>query len=242
MALAYHPLRLASLPVWKSTLEVPAMKSPVGYLPFILLPLGLSASMHLNGIERPNSDDDQHHFRLTSSTFQNKGTLPLSMIFTSPSASNPNLNACTFDGSPGGDQSPELSWTGAPERTRSFVVVMYDVTASFTHWGMYNISPTVHELPQNAGIPGSPYGTQVLNDYGVGDLSYDGPCPPPFLNPVSHTYVFTVYALDTVLPTIPSFGDFQPGSEALYQALIAAGQGGHITRSASITGFFPQPQ
>ena len=75
----------------------------------------------------------------------------------------------------------------------------------------------------------------------MGDLSYDGPCPPPFLNPVSHTYVFTVYALDTVLPTIPSYGDFQPGSEALYQALIVAGQGGHIVRSADITGFFPQP-
>jgi len=59
------------------------------------------------------------------------------------------------------------------------------------------------------------------------------------LNPVSHHYVFTVYALDIVLPTLPSFGDFPPGSEALYNALIASGSGGHIGASASISGFFP---
>jgi Raf kinase inhibitor-like YbhB/YbcL family protein len=193
----------------------------------------LFASLTALAQQQPKIDDGNGNgkFQVSSTTFTDGGTIPLIMVW----------NQCSFY--PGGDnQSPELSWTKVPGNTRSFAVVMYDVTASFTHWGMYNISPQVHELPQNAGVPGSPYGTQVLNDYGVGDLSYDGPCPPPFLNPVTHTYVFTVYALDTVLPTIPSYGDFQPGAEALYQALIAAGQGGHIVRSASITGFFPQPQ
>jgi hypothetical protein len=60
--------------------------------------------------------------------------------------------------------------------------------------------------------------------------------------PTSHEYVFTVYAPDMVLPTLPSYGDLPPGAEALYHALIAAGRGGHILKSASITGFFPQPQ
>jgi len=72
--------------------------------------------------------------------------------------------------------------------------------------------------------------------------AYDGPCPPPQFMPTSHEHVFTVYALDMVLPTLPSYGDFPPGAEALYHALIAAGRGGHILKSASITGFFPQPQ
>ena len=94
------------------------MKFRFRYLPFLLLPLGLSAAVHLNGLERSLSDSDDH-FRLTSSAFQNNGTLPLSMILTIPSAANPNLNVCTFDGSSGGDQSPELSWSGAPEGTRS---------------------------------------------------------------------------------------------------------------------------
>jgi hypothetical protein len=29
----------------------------------------------------------------------------------------------------------------ARHTTKSYVVIMYDVTAAFTHWGMYNISP-----------------------------------------------------------------------------------------------------
>jgi phosphatidylethanolamine-binding protein (PEBP) family uncharacterized protein len=102
---------------------------------------------------------------------------------------------------------------------------------------MYNISPQATGLPSGAGIPGSAYGTQVLNDYFVG-AEYDGPCPPPTLSPPTHRYVFTVYALDTMLAQILTFGDFAPGPEALYQALIEAGLRGHILNSASITGFF----
>jgi Raf kinase inhibitor-like YbhB/YbcL family protein len=139
---------------------------------------------------------------------------------------------------PGGaNQSPQLSWSGAPNRTRSFVVVAYDVTASFTHWGMYNIAASTTSLPVNAGIGGNTYGVQVSNDFG--DLSYDGPCPPTTLSPVSHQYVFTVYALDVTLPTLPTYGDFPPGAEALYHALIAAGRNRDILASASVSGFFP---
>lgn len=170
--------------------------------------------------------NDKHKFQLSSTTFSDGGTLPLSTVW----------DQCTqYPG--GGNVSPELSWSNAPRKTQSFVVVMYDVTASFTHWGMYNISPEAMGLPSGAGAVGSRYGTQVLNDYFVG-LSYDGPCPPQTLNPPRHQYVFTVYALDTMLPQIPAFGDFAPGPEALYQALIAAGLGEHILDSASISGFF----
>ena len=173
-----------------------------------------------------NGNWGYHQFRLSSSTFSNGGTLPLSMVY----------NQCSYY--PGGDdQSPELSWNHAPWGTRSFVVILYDVTASFTHWGMYNIAPTRSGLPENAGVAGSTYGTQIANDFG--DISYDGPCPPPSLTPVSHQYVFTVYALDVVLPTLPTFGDFPPGAEALYHALIEAGRSGDILETASIDGFFP---
>jgi Raf kinase inhibitor-like YbhB/YbcL family protein len=137
----------------------------------------------------------------------------------------------------GDDESPELSWSNVPRGTRSFVVIAYDVTASFTHWAMYNISPKTRELPENAGVGGSTYGIQVGNDFG--DLSYDGPCPPPAYTPASHSYVFTVYALDIVLPVLPTFGDFTPGSEALYHALIEGRWRNHILDSASIGGVFP---
>jgi Raf kinase inhibitor-like YbhB/YbcL family protein len=172
--------------------------------------------------------DPDHEFTVTSSTFKDGATLPLSAIYADSS--------CTYNGAIGGDTSPELSWRNAPHGTRSFVVVSYDVTASFTHWGMYNIAGKANALPANAGVAGSSYGTQVANDFG--DQSYDGPCPPMTLTPYVHQYVFTVYALDTTLPTLPTHGDFSPGAEALYHALLRAGRQDHILASASITGYY----
>jgi Raf kinase inhibitor-like YbhB/YbcL family protein len=137
----------------------------------------------------------------------------------------------------GGNLSPELTWSNAPHETRSFTVTMYDATASFTHWGMYNISSKAAGLPSNAGVAGSTVGMQVLNDYFIA-MSYDGPCPPTTINPTKHHYVFTLYAIDVTLPQLPTFGDFAPGPEGLYQALIAAALSGHILDSASISGFF----
>ena len=169
-------------------------------------------------------------FEVTSTTFSSGGTLPLSMVY----------NACPQYPN-GGNMSPQLSWRGVPPHAVTYVVILYDPVASFTHWGMYNISskttPTPGELPENAGVADSPYGTQIANDFG--DLRYDGPCPPTQLMPVSHKYVVTVYALDEKLPTLPAMGSFPPGAEALYHALIEAGRDGHILGSASVSGFFP---
>jgi Raf kinase inhibitor-like YbhB/YbcL family protein len=180
--------------------------------------------------DRPMNDgDDWHHdrrheFAVTSTTFSNGATLPLSMVA--------GANLCPFGG---GNLSPELSWTNAPRDTRSFVVVMFDETAAFTHWGMYNISPGTNELPENAGVAGRNFGSQVFNDYFVG-AEYDGPCPPP-IAPLVHHYVFTVYALDIVL-RLPSSANFPASAETLFQALIKAGKRDHILGSASIGGFF----
>ena len=171
-----------------------------------------------------------HPFQLSSTTFATRTQLPISTI-------NNNIvngvNTCSADGSPGGNQSPELAWTNAPKRTASFVVVAFDTTASFTHWGMYNIPATTTELPENAGVAGSTFGTQVLNDFFIGE-EYDGPCPPN-VEPFVHHYVFTVYALDKQL-RLPTSGNFPPSAETLYQALIVAGRVGHVLASSSITG------
>jgi hypothetical protein len=48
-----------------------------------------------------------------------------------------------------------------------------------------------------------------------------------------------VYALDTTLPTLPTFGNFLPGAEQLYQAMIATGRNDDVLDRASISGFFP---
>jgi Raf kinase inhibitor-like YbhB/YbcL family protein len=175
----------------------------------------------------------QQQFELHSTTFSNGSTLPLSTILNNQVN---GVNTCSINGAPGGDQSPELSWTGAPRGTQSFVVVLYDVTASFTHWGMYNIGGHVTQLPANAGQAGSPYGLQVENDFDLGQ-QYDGPCPPASVAPDTHSYVFTVYALSTTL-RLPGSTNFPTNAETLYHGLIRAGEQGQILGTASLSGFY----
>ena len=181
----------------------------------------------------PASAPAQASFELHSTNFSNGSTLPLSTIFNNQAN---GVNTCTANGAAGGDESPQLSWTGAPRGTQSFVVVLYDVTASFTHWGMYNIGGNVRQLPTNAGQAGSPYGFQVENDFDLGQ-QYDGPCPPASVAPDTHAYVFTVYALSTTL-RLPGSANFPTNAETLYHGLIRAGEQGQILGTASLTGFY----
>jgi Raf kinase inhibitor-like YbhB/YbcL family protein len=169
-----------------------------------------------------------------STTFTDGGELPISMIFESPNANG--TNACSVDGSAGGNTSPELSWTNAPRGTETFAVVIYDITAAFTHWGIYNISRERRELPANAGAPTSTLGQQIENDFFLGTNGYDGPCPPA-VQPFVHHYLFTVYALDTSLE-VKGSANFPAAAETLYHALIRAGREGHILDSATITGLY----
>jgi len=211
------------------------MKLCICFLAVVLLALVPATVVPVNGEDAATSDE-AHSFRLTSTTFANNATLPLSMI-----ANNPELGTCTSNGATGGNESPELSWTNAPARTRSFAVILYDVDAAFTHWGIYNISADTTELPQNAGVKGSAAGAQIYNDFDFGP-EYDGPCPPTNIQPVRHRYVFTVYALDTDLTVLfqgqvfpPHFSSF---SEGLYHSLLSAGRQRHILASASLAGFY----
>jgi Raf kinase inhibitor-like YbhB/YbcL family protein len=175
----------------------------------------------------------QESFQLHSTTFSNDSTLPISTILNNQVN---GVNTCSASGAAGYDESPELSWTGVPRGTQSFVVVLYDVTASFTHWGMYNIGGNVTQLPENAGKAGSSFGLQVENDFGLGQ-EYDGPCPPPNVAPDTHKYVFTVYALRTKLD-LPGSANFPANGETLYHALIHAGEQDEILGEASLTGLY----
>jgi Raf kinase inhibitor-like YbhB/YbcL family protein len=197
----------------------------------------VAAVIGLTGVNYSSAGDDEHHHHMTlqSATFTDGGTLPLSMINTIPGSNG--QNTCTASGVAGGNESPQLTWRQAPHETRSFVVVAYDVTAQFTHWMMYNIPAGTTSLPENAGIPGSVYGVQNGSDFF--QPNYGGPCPPMTLMPHAHEYRFTVYALDRLLPIVPTFGDFTPaGPEGLYQELIEASRDGHVLASASIAGHF----
>jgi hypothetical protein len=178
-----------------------------------------------------NSQDDGR-FEARSVTFSNGTTLPVSAIANILVGGS---NICSLDGSAGGNQSPQLSWTNVPAGTRSFAVVLFDTTASFAHWGIYNIAGDRTGLPANAGAAESAYGTQVFNDFP--DQNYDGPCPPSNFPPNVHHYVFTVYALRSGLE-LPSSANFPANADTLFRALLKAAERGNVLASASITGLY----
>ncbi len=196
------------------------------YLGICALAVGICGAASALGTDR---DDD---FRVTSQTFANHGTLPITMIDNIQSG---GTNGCALNGATGGNLSPQLSWTHAPWGTRSFVVALFDVTASFTHWGMYNIAADTDSLPAGAGGPDGSSGAQVYNDFY--NLGYDGPCPPVGVAPDSHQYVVTVYALDERLE-LPQSANFPPYAETLWYALLKAAEQGHVLAKASIDGFY----
>lgn len=103
-------------------------------------------------------------------------------------------------GAGGEDVSPQLSWSGFPKETKSFVVTIYDPDAptasGFWHWAVANIPANVTELPSDAGNPDAkklPAGTVTLRNDG-GAARYIGAAPPPGHGP--HRYFVVVHAVD----------------------------------------------
>ena len=100
----------------------------------------------------------------------------------------------------GENVSPELSWSGAPEGTRSFAITVYDPDAptgsGWWHWLVVNLPSDTKSLKSGAGnleMGSLPKGAlATINDYGISD--FGGPCPP--VGHGDHTYIFTIYALD----------------------------------------------
>src|SRR5207302_10085308 len=87
-------------------------------------------------------------------------------------------------GCSGGNQSPHLAWSGAPEGTRSYTLTCFDPDAptgsGFWHWVVVNIPPDVTALALGAGSPESgklPAGA-VHARTDLGATGYVGPCPP----------------------------------------------------------------
>lgn len=108
-------------------------------------------------------------------------------------------------GAGGKDVSPQLSWSGFPAATQSFVVTMYDPDAptasGFWHWAVVDIPPNVTSLPTGAGdasgsgLPAPSF--QLSNDAGM--AQFVGAAPPKGHG--KHHYYIVVHAVD-----VPSLG------------------------------------
>lgn len=114
-------------------------------------------------------------------------------------AIRPNQELPTRFSCDGAHTSPPLAWSGAPQHTTTFALIVDDPDAPhgvFTHWVLFNLPADVDHLDEN--IPPTQQlangAIQGRNDFGKS--GYGAPCPP---RGETHRYRFTLYALDTAL-------------------------------------------
>jgi Raf kinase inhibitor-like YbhB/YbcL family protein len=106
-------------------------------------------------------------------------------------------------GCEGGNLSPALEWSGAPEGTKSFALLVHDPDAptggaGFWHWVVVDIPAQTASLPQGAAVPAG--AKEIATDFGA--PGYGGPCPPKGDKP--HHYNFTLYALKVAKLDLPA--------------------------------------
>jgi len=126
-------------------------------------------------------------FSIQSSSWQDGQTMKDAYVFNSFGCNGNNL-------------SPQISWSGAPQDTKSFAITVYDPDAptgsGWWHWTIFNIPADVTQLQEGASLDPAklPVGSiQGRTDFGK--PGYGGACPPPGDKP--HRYILTVYALKT---------------------------------------------
>jgi Raf kinase inhibitor-like YbhB/YbcL family protein len=126
-------------------------------------------------------------FKLMSPDFRPNGTIAMEQVFNGFGCSGQNL-------------SPALGWSGVPEGTKSFALLVHDPDAptggaGWWHWLVVNIPASATQFRKDAGnADGSnlPFGcVQIDTDFG--GPGWGGPCPPVGDKP--HRYNFTLYAL-----------------------------------------------
>ncbi|MFA9401501.1 MAG: YbhB/YbcL family Raf kinase inhibitor-like protein [Anaerolineales bacterium] len=159
--------------------------------------------------ESPEPIQSEDEFILTSDVFLEGEPIP-------------SKYACNGD-----DISPPLAWSGAPDNTNSFVLIMDDPDAPvgmWVHWVLFNIpgNATVIDvgLPADAELPdGSQQGTNSW-----GRVGYGGPCPPSGV----HRYFFKLHALDAPLAL----------DESATKEEVLAAMEGHILIETELMGTY----
>ena len=151
---------------------------------------------------------------LTSRAFTNEGRIP-------------KKYTCEGD-----DSSLPLQWSGAPDGTKSFALIVDDPDAPdpaapkrvWVHLVLYDIPATVNELAEGAAHASSVSAAHdALND--DQSLGWSGPCPPIG----RHRYFHKLYALDALL------GDLGRGAR---KADVERAMAGHVLATAELMGTY----
>ena len=134
-------------------------------------------------------------------------------------------------GAGGANRSPQLSWSGFPAETQSFVVTCFDPDAptgsGFWHWAVANIPGSVTDLPAGAGAEGStllPEGAVTMPNE-KREAWFTGAAPPAGTG--VHHYWFVVHALsvphiDIDPNATPAVLGFMMREAVLARAIIVA--------------------
>jgi Raf kinase inhibitor-like YbhB/YbcL family protein len=179
--------------------------------------LGLAANEAANAAAAP--------FALTSQTFKDGTMMPKKVANVSnPAMPNPN---CV-----GENVSPQLSWSGTPDGTKSFALTMVDPEGrgglGVFHWVSYGIPVNVTSFAEGEVSKTSDKYVGGKSTQGVGN--YSGPCTPPGS---PHHYTFKVIATDLDPKELP------PG---LTLPELEGKLNGHVKGAAGLVGLFVKPQ
>jgi Raf kinase inhibitor-like YbhB/YbcL family protein len=158
---------------------------------------------------------------LTSSAFTDGGMIPAA------------------NAQPGRDQSPPLAWTGGPDSTRSYVLLVHDADAALgdgtddvLHWLVWNIPGSATSLP--AGVPSGAILEDGSRQISASGPRYRGPAAPS--TGPAHHYVFELFALDAMVNVVPT-----TMSPPLTRAEVMKQIAGHIRGKGVLVGLYRRP-
>ncbi len=166
-------------------------------------------------------------FSLTSTTFKDGQMLPRKV--SNNLTTNPN---CV-----GENVSPQLSWTGVPDGTKSFAILMVDPEgrggAGVNHWVAYGIPASVTSFAEGEVSKPSDKYVGGKSTQGVGNFS--GPCTPPG---TPHHYTFVIVATDLDPKELPAG---LTREELLAKIVPPAPAPSHAKGTAGLVGLFVKP-